>query len=66
MAAYFCPMHANVRSENAGKCPVCGMVLVGDQSRFPILEHMLANPVHLAVMALVMVALMAGAMMLMR
>ena len=58
-------MHADVRSANPGKCPQCGMALVAENARFPMLEHVLANPVHLAVMVLVMLALMAGAMMIM-
>ena len=66
MADYFCPMHADVRSTSRGNCPVCGMALVTGDARFPMLEHLLGNRVHLAVMAIVMVALMAGAMMLLR
>ena len=66
MGAYFCPMHAEVKSTSQDSCPVCGMGLVTADARFPMLEHVLANRVHLAVMALVMVVLMAGAMMLLR
>lgn len=63
MAAYFCPMHAEVESTSHGQCPVCGMELVTHDARFPMLQHMLGNRVHLAVMAAVMLAVMAGAMM---
>jgi hypothetical protein len=42
------------------------MSLVPEGTRFALLHHMLGNPLHLAVMAAVMIAIMAGAMMLMR
>lgn len=64
MAAYLCPMHADVRAGERGTCPVCGMALVRSDARFPLLEHLLGNRLHLAVMVLVMLAVMAGAMML--
>ena len=64
--AYVCPMHSEVRESVPGKCPKCGMNLLPEGTRFALLRHMLSNPVHLAVMAAVMVALMAAAMMLMR
>ena len=28
-----CPMHAQVRSDKSGRCPVCGMKLVGTKDR---------------------------------
>ena len=59
-------MHANVRSASQGKCPVCGMALVAPDARFPTLEHALGNRVHLAVMAVVVIALIAGTMMFLR
>jgi hypothetical protein len=42
------------------------MDLVPEGTKFGILRHMASNPLHLAVMATVMVALMAAAMMLMK
>lgn len=66
MAAYFCPMHPDVRSAGAGKCPVCGMGLAREDARFPLLAHLLGNPLHLAAMVALMLVLMAGAMMLLR
>jgi hypothetical protein len=49
--AYTCPMHKDVRQ--AGP-------------RFGMVRHMLSSPMHIGVMALVMVALMAAAMMMLR
>ena len=63
---YICPMHSNVRQHGAGKCPECGMDLLPEGARFALLRHMLGSPLHIAIMAAVMLALMAGAMMLMR
>ena len=65
-AAYICPMHSCVRQSAPGKCPRCGMVLVPENTRFVLLRHMLGSPLHLVIMAGLMVALMAAAMMLMR
>jgi hypothetical protein len=62
---YTCPMHYEVREVNAGKCPKCGMALLPEGTRFALLRHMM-TPLHLAIMAAVMIALMVGAMMLMR
>jgi len=63
---YVCPMHSDVRQAGAGKCPHCGMDLVHEGTRFAILHHMASNPVHIAIMVAVMLALMAAAMMLMK
>ena len=63
--AYICPMHSDVRQPLPGKCPKCGMALVPENTRFA-LRHMASNPLHVVVMAAIMVALMAAAMMLMR
>jgi heavy metal-binding protein len=65
-AAYICPMHAQVRETRPGRCPECGMNLVPEGARFKILRHMLGSPVHLTIMAGIMVAVMAAAMMMMR
>jgi Cu+-exporting ATPase len=62
---YTCPMHPAVREASAGKCPKCGMALLPEGTRFALLRHML-TPLHLAIMAAVMIAVMVGAMMLMR
>lgn len=64
--AYICPMHSDVRQPGVGKCPRCGMALVPEGTRFALLRHMAGNPLHVAAMAAVMVAIMAAAMMLMR
>ncbi len=29
---YTCPMHPEIRSEKPGRCPKCGMDLVGEQA----------------------------------
>jgi hypothetical protein len=63
---YTCPMHRSVRQPTPGACPVCGMALLPEGTRFAIVRHMLSNPMHIAVMAAVMVALMATLMMLLR
>ena len=65
-AVYVCPMHSAVRQTGPGKCPTCGMALVPEGARFALLRHMASNPLHVAGMAAVMVAIMAAAMMLMR
>jgi hypothetical protein len=63
---YTCPMHKDVRQSGPGKCPHCGMALLPEGTRFGLVRHMLSSPMHIAVMATVMVALMAAAMMMMR
>jgi hypothetical protein len=42
------------------------MALVPEGSRFGMLRHMISNPLHLLIMAAIMLALMAAAMMVMR
>jgi len=42
------------------------MDLLPEGTRFAMLRHMMSNPLHLVVMAAVMLGLMAVAMMLMR
>lgn len=56
--AYVCPMHPEVRQPDAGKCPRCGMNLVPEGARFGMLRHVIANPLMLAIMAAVMIAVM--------
>lgn len=63
---YFCPMHSEIRQENPGKCPKCGMNLLPEGSRFGLLRHMISSPMHLVAMAALMLAIMAIAMMIMR
>jgi Heavy metal binding domain len=63
---YLCPMHPDIRETIAGKCPKCGMDLVPEGTRFPLLRHMVSSPLHLAIMATLMVAAMAAAMVMMR
>ena len=63
---YICPMHQDIRLADAGKCPVCGMSLVSEDTRFPMVRHLAGHPVMLAAMFAGMFALMAAAMMLMR
>jgi len=62
---YICPMHAEVRETQPGKCPACGMDLVPEGTRFAMLRHMAKSPMMIAVMAIVMVAIMVAAMKLM-
>ncbi len=63
---YICPMHGNVRQPTPGDCPKCGMALVPEGTRFAVLRHMTGSPRHLAIMAVVMLAVMAAAMMMLR
>jgi Heavy metal binding domain len=63
---YYCPMHSNVRQPQPGKCPKCGMELVPYGTRFALLHHVLGKPMHVAVMAGLMLAVMAAAMMMLR
>ena len=63
---YLCPMHPDVRQPNPGKCPRCGMDLLPEGTRFAMLRHMISNPLHVLIMAVVMLAIMAAAMMIMR
>jgi hypothetical protein len=56
-------MHPDVRRSSPGKCP---MDLLPEGTRFGLLWHMVSSPLHLTVMAAMMVAVMAAAMMMMR
>jgi hypothetical protein len=60
--AYICPMHADMRKAQPGRCPTCGMNLVPEGARFKFLRHMLGSPLHVAIMAGVMILVMATAM----
>ena len=62
--SYVCPMHPDIRQANPGKCPTCGMNLLPEGTRFALLRHMFASPLHLTIMAAGMVVLMAAAMMM--
>ena len=64
--SYYCPMHSGLHQTAPGTCPQCGMALMPDGTRFALLHHMLANPLHLVVMAFAMVVLMTAVMVLMR
>ena len=61
--AYICPMHSDVRQSVCGKCPRCGMALVAETTRFALLRHMFGSPLHIVIMAAVMVAIMGVVMM---
>jgi Tripartite tricarboxylate transporter family receptor/Heavy metal binding domain len=61
---FSCPMHSGVRRSTPGKCPKCGMNLLPQGTRFGLLRHMISSPLHLALMAAAMVAVMAAAMMM--
>lgn len=63
---YVCPMHPDIRQQSSGKCPKCGMNLVPEGTWFAMLRHVMSNPMHLVVMAAVMLAVMAAAMVMMR
>lgn len=57
---YLCPMHSDVRQPSPGKCPKCGMDLLPEGTRFGLIRHVISSPLHLAIMAVVMVAVMAA------
>ena len=59
-------MHGDVRESAAAACPKCGMTLLPEDTRFALLKHMASRPLHLAAMVVLMLAIMAAAMMLMR
>jgi len=61
---YTCPMHSDVRQPSPGPCPKCGMALLPEGTRFAIVRHMLSSPMHIVIMAAVMLAIMAAAMMM--
>ena len=63
---YVCPMHPSIRQAAPGKCPKCGMDLLPQGTRFAILRHVAKNPLMVAIMIIVMFAIMATGMMLMR
>jgi len=63
---YVCPMHSDIRQSSPGNCSKCGMALLPEGTRFAFIRHMLSNPMHIVVMAALMVAAMAIAMMVMR
>ena len=61
---YICPMHKDVRRPSPGVCSHCGMALIPEGARFGMFQHMLSSPRHAMVMGAVMIALMAGVMMM--
>jgi len=63
-STYICPMHPSVRQSSPGKCPKCGMALVPESARFALLRQVTSNPVHLVVIALVMLAVMSVVIMI--
>lgn len=63
-APYICPMHKDVRSSGPGQCSHCDMALIPEGARFPMLRHMLSNPMHIVVTLGAMAVLMAAAMMM--
>jgi hypothetical protein len=56
-------MHGDIRQEDTGKCPKCGMTLVMEGARFALVKHIAGNPTMLAVMFAAMLAAMAALMM---
>lgn len=64
MGVYVCPLHKDIRLSDGGKCPKCGMTLVLEEARFPLLQHIADNPVMLALVVTIVFAGMDAAMML--
>jgi hypothetical protein len=63
--SFVCPMHSDVRQPNPGKCSKCGMDLLPEGTRFALLRHMMSRPLHVVIMAVVMLLVMAVLMMAM-
>ena len=61
---YICPMHKDVREAEPGQCPDCGMALVREGTRFAMLQHIMSNPLPVAVIGAIMVVLMIASMMM--
>ena len=61
---YICPMHKDVRRPSPGQCLHCGMALIPEGARFPMLRHMLSSRMHMGLMLGAMALLMAAAMMM--
>lgn len=54
---YLCPMHAEVRQPNPGKCPKCGMDLLPEGTKFAMLRHMSKSPMMIVILAALMVGI---------
>lgn len=63
---YTCPMHPRVQQGKPGRCPECDMPLLPEGTRFALLRHMMASPVHLAIIGVVLTALALTAVLLLR
>ena len=59
---YTCPMHPEVDQTKPGKCPTCGMDLLPEGTRFPMLRHMASGPMPFIAGGVVALALIAIAM----
>jgi hypothetical protein len=57
-------MHAAVREQEPGKCPICAMALVREEPEQSALRQLFTNPLHLAAMAVLMAILIGAAMLL--
>ncbi len=63
---YTCPMHPQVRRSTSGRCLLCDMPLLPEDTRFALLRHMMANPVHVAIIGVALTALALTAVVLLR
>ena len=61
---YICPMHSDVREPKPGNCPKCGMELLPEGTRFGMIRHIISSPMHVIVMAGLILAVMAAVMMM--
>jgi hypothetical protein len=62
LPTYICPMHHEIRESGPGICTRCGMNLIPEDARFPMLQHLLHNPMMAAVMVVVTILLMMAAL----
>ena len=63
---FVCPMHPDVRQPGPGKCSKCGMDLLPQGTRFALLRHIMSSPLHIVIMGVIMLAVMAALMMMLK
>ena len=62
-STFVCPLHPNIRRFGPGTCPKCGLELQERDLRGGLLRS-IGNPVHIGVMLALMLAVMAGMLLL--
>jgi len=62
--AYVCPMRPDIRQRAPGRCLKCGVDLLPEGTRFGTVRHIISSPLHLVVMAALMLAVMVTVLMM--